>query len=155
MRYLVLILSLFVVGCSSNWHLKRAIKKNPNLLDSLTYEKTITIRDTIHDTILIPEHNFDFNLDSSLTKDTFSTVYEDSTVIIQAKKEGNATKLKGKVKTRYITRTIYRTRKIKVPCNCPPQVVLMSNKDKFMLISGYLFWILLVISILAFIFTRK
>jgi len=155
MRYLILILSLFVVGCSSNWHLKRAIKKNPNLLDSLTYEKTITIRDTIHDTILIPEHNFDFNLDTSRIKDTFSMVYEDSTVIIQAKKEGNVTKLRGKVKTRYIRRTIYRTRKIKVPCNCPPQVTLMGNKDKFMLISGYLFWILLVISILAFIFTRK
>lgn len=41
--YILISLLIFVASCSSKWHLKRAIKKDPTIL----VQDTLTIRDTV------------------------------------------------------------------------------------------------------------
>lgn len=52
MKYIIIILGLFLYGCSAEYHLERAIKKNPKLLDStvkyVPYQKDTTIYITVY-----------------------------------------------------------------------------------------------------------
>lgn len=47
MKYIIIFFILLCIGCSANWHLQRAITKNPKLLDStikyLPYYKDTTV----------------------------------------------------------------------------------------------------------------
>lgn len=53
-KIILIILGFTIIGCSSEWHLKQAIKKNPSLLDTnvvlkidtLIVTKTISIHDS-------------------------------------------------------------------------------------------------------------
>jgi PBP1b-binding outer membrane lipoprotein LpoB len=45
----VLFLSIFFVSCSANWHLKQAVKKNPNIITEKVIRQvdTLIIRDSV------------------------------------------------------------------------------------------------------------
>lgn len=66
----VLFLSIFFVSCSANWHLKQAVKKNPNIITEKVIRSvdTLIIRDSVKientfvtksiDTIIIDNEHF-------------------------------------------------------------------------------------------------
>lgn len=82
MKYLIFILTLLILGCSSDFHLKRAIAKNPKLLES-TIKYVPYYKDTIiYITVYIKG---DTNTQESkqiidslqrIYNDSFTTVYQ-------------------------------------------------------------------------------
>lgn len=114
MRWLLLILAIpFLVGCSAEWHMKKAIMKNPALLlepTVVTKWDTITMPPiTILDTVEIPALG-----DSAV-------IYNDSVIVTVKSVAGPDGKKKLSVSS--------KTKPIKVPyyirVECPPQVKLM------------------------------
>ena len=110
LKYVIAILLL--ASCSANWHLNRAIKKDPSLLKS---------RDTVlvHDTVITTK-------EYTLTDSFFTTCYdtvtiEDSFVYTQVIRKDNLIKVYTKCKSDTIRITTKQWLKL------PPQVV----KERF------------------------
>lgn len=50
MKYLVIILSIIMTGCSAQWHLNKALKKDPKIIDTkadTVINKQVTFSDTV------------------------------------------------------------------------------------------------------------
>lgn len=79
MKWLFILIPL-LTGCSANWHLQKAVKKDPSLLQTRTVVHTDTLRipgKTITDTIKVPTidewtswENDSLRLELSMVKDS-------------------------------------------------------------------------------------
>lgn len=133
MRYLILI--LFLSSCSAEWHLRKAIKKNPEYGKPKIKYELVLYRDTIRDTIVVPHHDFSFNLDSLCNVvDSFNMVYSDSILTIYGKLDSlGKMKFKGKVKEKLIPFEVIVHDTIKVAVECPPAITINSGYPKWYL----------------------
>jgi hypothetical protein len=131
MRILLIIASIVLTSCSAEWHLKRAIKKDPSIL------KPITI--VVLDTIIIR--------DSIIGIDTFVMMEIDTMVI---EKEGIKTQII-RYKNRFIVKqeiksdTIFRSKEIRVP-----QIIYQKASPKY-----YIWVIAFLMAILTLILVKK
>ena len=145
MRYLLIILSLILVSCSSEWHMKQALKKNPKLADSsvkyVPYYKdtTITIK-IIGDTS-----------DQSVKYAEWYKKIADSTMVVFSDSFTHVTQeldSLGKLKTKVI-RLPYEVKQTVVihdtiPVTLPPQVIVKNEISNFN-------WILILTAIILFL----
>lgn len=142
MKYLnIIVLFLFLTSCSAEWHLKRAIKKNPSYGDSTKTTTLVIVHDTIRDTLFVPDHKFEFTVDSLHNlMDSFNMVYNDSFVYIYGKLDslGKLT-FKGKVKERRIPYEVIVHDTVLVESKCPPNVTVINGYPKWYL------WVLISI----------
>lgn len=118
------ILTLLLTGCSADWHLRRAIKKDPSLLQTKTVVLTDTLTipgKTITDTIEVP------TLD-------YATAWENDSLRLELSMVKDSTGrerlvFKTKIKEQVITR--------EVKVDCPPSVIqkpsLRSRLSSFVL----------------------
>jgi hypothetical protein len=130
--YLFLII-IAVASCSPQWHIKRAIAKDPSILtanNTVKIDTTIITRErTLHDTIVLND------VDSiTITKDRVVT----------------------KIWRQYDTLRVETicppdTLRIEVTKDCPPQVIYTPKQS----IWKSLFWVLIVVIILAVVFVLK
>lgn len=106
LKYAVAI--LLFTSCSANWHLKRAIKKDPSLLLS---------RDTVlvHDTVVTTKERILY--DSFVTTCYDTVTIEDSFVYTQVIRRDNVIKVYTKCKSD----TVHITTRI--PFQLPPRVI--------------------------------
>lgn len=144
MRCLILI--LFLSSCSAEWHLRKAIKKNPEYGKPKIKYELVLYRDTIRDTIIVPHHDFSFNLDSLCNVvDSFNMVYSDSILTIYGKLDSlGKVKFKGRVKEKLVPFEVIVHDTIKVAVECPPAITINS---------GYPKWYFWLISIIFALFT--
>lgn len=115
MKWFPLVIAIpLLVGCSAEWHLKKAIKKNPALL----LEPTVVTR---WDTITMPPITIVDTLEIPAVGD--SSVIENDSLQVVVKtvvdKDGNK-----KLSVSAKTKTIQIPHYIKV--DCPPQVKLLA-----------------------------
>jgi hypothetical protein len=145
MRYLLIVLSLILVSCSSEWHMKRALKKNPKLADSSVkyvpyYKDTIVTIKIVGDTS-----------DQSVKYAEWYKKIADSTMIVFSDSFTHVTQeldSLGKLKTKVIRLpyevkqlvTIHDTIQVKMP----PQVIVKNEIGSFT-------WILILIAIVLFL----
>lgn len=135
MKYLLIILSLILVSCSSEWHMKQALKKNPKLADSsvkyVPYYKdtTITIQ-ILGDTS-----------DQSVKYAEWYKKITDSTMVVFSDSFTHVTQeldSLGKLKTKVI-RLPYEVKQIvtihdTIPVKMPPQVIVKNEVGGFSMI---------------------
>jgi len=142
MRYLLIVLSLILVSCSSEWHIKRALKKNPKLADSSVkhvpyYKDTIVTIKIVGDTS-----------DQSIKYAEWYKKIADSTMIVFSDSFTHVTQeldSLGKLKTKVIRLpyevkqlvTIHDTIQVKMP----PQVIVKQEIGSFT-------WILILVVII-------
>jgi hypothetical protein len=145
MKYLLIILSLILVSCSSEWHMKQALKKNPKLADSsvkyVPYYKdtTITIKivgDTSDQKVKYAEW---FKKISDSTMVVFSDSFTHVTQELDSL---------GKLKTRVI-RLPYEVKQVvtihdTIAVKLPPQVIVKQEVGSFT-------WILILMVIILFL----
>lgn len=145
MRYLLIILSLILVSCSSEWHMKRALKKNPKLADSSVkyvpyYKDTVVTIQIVGDTS-----------DQSIKFAEWYKKIADSTMIVFSDSFTHVTQeldSLGKLKTKVVRLpyevkhlvTIHDTIQVKLP----PQVIVKKE------IGGFT-WVLILIAIILFL----
>ena len=145
MRYLLIVLSLILVSCSSEWHMKRALKKNPKLADSSVkyvpyYKDTVVTIQIVGDTS-----------DQSVKYAEWYKKIADSTMIVFSDSFTHVTQeldSLGKLKTKVIRLpyevkqlvTIHDTIQVKMP----PQVIVKNEIGSFT-------WILILIAIVLFL----
>ena len=145
MKYLLIILSLILVSCSSEWHMKRALKKNPKLADSSVkyvpyYKDTVVTIQIVGDTS-----------DQSIKFAEWYKKIADSTMIVFSDSFTHVTQeldSLGKLKTKVIRLpyevkqlvTIHDTIQVKMP----PQVIVKNEIGSFT-------WILILIAIVLFL----
>lgn len=142
MRYLLIVLSLILVSCSSEWHMKKALKKNPKLADSSVkyvpyYKDTIVTIKIVGDTS-----------DQSVKYAEWYKKIADSTMIVFSDSFTHVTQeldSLGKLKTKVIRLpyevkqlvTIHDTIQVKMP----PQVIVKQEIGSFT-------WILILVVII-------
>ena len=147
-RGFVLLLLVTLQSCSAEWHLKRAIHKNPKYGDSTKTIEMVIFHDTIYDTILVPSHDFSFTVDSLRNcLDSFSLVYNDSFITIHGKLDSlGQLKFKGTVKEKLIPyyKEIHDTAYIEK--NCPPNITVQEGYSKWYL------WLLIGIFVLFIVY---
>jgi len=125
------IVLLALTSCSAEWHIKRAIQKNPSILKD-SYK-------IVHDTIVIR--------DSILGIDTFVMSEIDT---IRIDREGIKTEIV-RYRDRFIVKqeiksdTIFRSKEIRVP-----QIIYQKASPKY-----YIWIIALLMSLLTLIFVKK
>jgi len=145
MRYLLIILSLILVSCSSEWHMKKALKKNPKLADSSVkyvpyYKDTIVTIQIVGDTS-----------NQSVKYAEWYKKIADSTMIVFSDSFTHVTQeldSLGKLKTKVIRLpyevkqlvTIHDTIQVKMP----PQVIVKNEIGSFT-------WILILVVIVLFL----
>lgn len=152
----IIILSAFLsifFACSSDFYLKKAIKLNPNLLDSLKVTTIVITHDTIRDTIKVEGHNFSLLLDSiKQANDSTTLVYNDSILSIYAYVDILTKKIKigGTVKPKLIPFEVIVHDTIKVDTKCPPQFVAQEKTklEQYFIYTGWLFNLLLLIGLI-------
>ena len=130
LKYAVAILLL--TSCSANWHIKRAIKKDPSLLNS---------RDTVlvHDTVITTKERVLY--DSFVTTEYDTVTIEDSFVYTQVIRKDNVIKVYTKCKSDTVRITT------KIPFQLPPKVVRAGMTDVQTAIWAALVLLLLIIII--------
>jgi len=145
MKYLLIILSLILVSCSSEWHMKKALKKNPKLADSSVkyvpyYKDTIVTIQIVGDTS-----------NQSVKYAEWYKKIADSTMIVFSDSFTHVTQeldSLGKLKTKVIRLpyevkqlvTIHDTIQVKMP----PQVIVKNEIGSFT-------WILILVVIVLFL----
>lgn len=127
MKYLLILLLL--TSCSANWHLKKAIKRNPKLLDSTTeyvpYQKDTTIYRTIY---IKGDTN---TQETKRVIDSLQQVYNDSFTTVW-----QLTDSLGNLKTQVIRKpfpvhdTVYIEIKGEVPVTVPSNIQLPQKEEK-------------------------
>ena len=160
MRYLLIILILS--SCSAQWHLKTAIKKDHNILNNQKYKTTVIVTDTIHDTIMIPEHNFEFTMDSiqqayAKQNDSLVMVYNDSLVSIYMDYDqlSKNFKLKGKVKEKLVPYEVIVHDTVPVEVPCPNPIYSLSKLEEFQIWLGRILSLLLVILLIIYGISKR
>jgi len=133
LKYAVAILLL--TSCSASWHLKRAIKKDPSLLNG-------------GDTVLVHDTQF-VTKERVLTDSFFTTCYdtitlEDSFVFTQVIRRDNVIKVYTKCKSDTVRITT------KIPFKLPPTVTY-KNDPFWKSLAGALGTLLLLIIIIRFV----
>ena len=117
-------IALLLTSCSANWHIKRAVKKNPGILTHVTIFDTIIIKEekVLHDTFVTTEYD--------------TITMEDSFVYTQVIREKDIIKVytKCKADTVRITKTL------------PPQVEYIENRNDW---KRSLDWLLIIFGLLA------
>lgn len=152
MKNLYIILMVFLLSaCSAEWHLHRAIKKNPKYGDSTKVTQIIIVHDTIRDTILIPEHKFSFTIDSLRNAlDVYNMVYNDSFLTIYGKLDSlGKIKFTGTVKEKKVPFEVIIHDTIKVETKCPQNITVVEGYPK------WYFWVLIGIFALILILLIK
>ena len=147
-----LMILLLMTSCSAEWHLLRAIKLNPKYGDSTKTTVQIILHDTVHDTLLVPSHEFDFTIDSLRNcLDSFSMVYNDSFVTVYGQLDSlGKLKFKGKVKERLVPFEVIIRDTIEKEIECPPSIIVEpSGYPKWYL------WVLIGIFVVIIIFIKK
>lgn len=113
-----------LTSCSSAWHLKQAVKKNPKLLDSTTkyvsyYKDTNIVINIIGDT---SDQTLKYKEWYKQIVDSAANVYEDSILKVTQQLDSL-----GNLKTNVIKKPhkveVPVHIKDSVPCNCPPQFI--------------------------------
>ena len=145
MKYLLIILSLILVSCSSEWHMKRALKKNPKLADSSVkyvpyYKDTIVTIKIVGDTS-----------DQSIKYAEWYKKIADSTMVVFSDSFTHVTQeldSLGKLKTKVI-RLPYEVKQLvtihdTIQVKTPPQVIVKKE------IGGFT-WVLILIAIILFL----
>jgi len=145
MRYLLIVLSLILVSCSSEWHMKRALKKNPKLADSSVkyvpyYKDTVVTIQIVGDTS-----------DQSVKYAEWYKKIADSTMIVFSDSFTHVTQeldSLGKLKTKVI-RLPYEVKQLvtihdTIQVKTPPQVIVKKE------IGGFT-WVLILIAIILFL----
>lgn len=160
MRYLLILLILS--SCSAEWHLKTAVKKNPNILNLRKYKTTVIIKDTIRDTIIVPEHNFQFTIDSiqqshAKQNDSLVMVYNDSLVSIFMDYDEivKKFKIKGKVKEKLVPYEVIVRDTVPVEIPCPNPIYGLSKFEEFQIWLGRILGLLLLILLIIWLVLRK
>lgn len=146
MKYILIIL-MFLCSCSAEWHMKQAVRKNPKYKDSITYVKTVIHKDTIHDTIYIPKHDFQFTINAlDGLVDSLTLLYTDSFVEVYGKIDSlQNMKFKGRIKEKLIYKDIIVHDTILVEQKCPPNVTIEEGYPK------WYFWLLIFVILLLLI----
>ena len=145
MKYLLIILSLILVSCSSEWHMKRALKKNPKLADSSVkyvpyYKDTVVTIQIVGDTS-----------DQSIKFAEWYKKIADSTMIVFSDSFTHVTQeldSLGKLKTK-VVRLPYEVKQLvtihdTIQVKTPPQVIVKKE------IGGFT-WVLILIAIILFL----
>lgn len=133
--FLIVFLTSGIWSCSANWHLRKAISKNPDLL-----KPSYVI---ISDTLIVPSVQHDTIFQFGLVRDTIVMVQDRLTVRYFYNTKDSTVYLQGECKADTIIR------EIKVPC--PEQVVYEKGGKEWP-------WILLGVAgylLLGFILLRK
>lgn len=138
-----------LTSCSSAWHLRQAIKKNPKLLDSTTkyvpyYKDTNIVINIIGDT---SNQTLKYKEWYKQVTDSAANVYEDSLLKVTQQLDSL-----GNLKTNVIKKP-YKVEvpiyiKDSVPCNCPPQFIneiVEPNYNKTLIIIAIILFLLLLI----------
>jgi len=109
MKYLIVI--LFLSSCSAQWHLQKAIEKNPNLLQ---------VHEYVIDTLIVTDSFY--SVDSFTLKeiDTFISDTGKTKITITRYKDRFTIKQEVKRDTIHYTKTI----------ECPPSVIQVVNSQK-------------------------
>ena len=119
-----ILIALLLTSCSANWHIKRAVKKEPGILTHVTIFDTIVIREekVLHDTFVTTEYD--------------TVTMEDSFVFTQVIREKDIIKVytKCKADTVRITKTL------------PPQVEFIEKRNDW---KKSLDWLLIIFGLLA------
>ena len=119
-----ILIALLLTSCSANWHIKRAVKKEPGILTHVTVFDTIIIREekVLHDTFLTTEYD--------------TVTLEDSFVYTQVIREKDIIKVytKCKADTVRITKTL------------PPQVMITEKQCDWQVTIK---WLLILFALVA------
>jgi hypothetical protein len=153
-NYRIIILLLLLTGCSSQWHLKKAIKKNPKLLDS-----TIKYVPYQKDTIIYREIYIKGDSSSQESKrivDSLQQIYNDSfTTVYQLVDSIGNLKTTVVRKPRVIHDSIFVTIRDTVPVSVPAKyTVIEQAKTNWPLILGLISLILLLLFLLLHTFKK-
>ena len=145
MRYLLIILSLILVSCSSEWHMKRALKKNPKLADSSVkyvpyYKDTVVTIQIVGDT---SDQSIKFGEWYKKIADSTMIVFSDSFTHVTQELDSL-----GKLKTK-VVRLPYEVKQLvtihdTIQVKLPPQVIVKKE------IGGFT-WVLILIAIILFL----
>lgn len=162
-NYRIILLLLFILSsCSADWHLRKAIQKNPQILNNQKYKTTVIVHDTIRDTIRVPEHNFQFTIDSiqqiyAKQNDSLVEVYNDSLVTIYMSYDDliKNYKFKGKVKEKLVPyeKIVHDTVPLEIPC--PNPEYKLSNWEEFQIWLGRILGLLLLILLITWLLRNK
>lgn len=130
LKYAVAI--LLFASCSANWHLNRAIKKDPSLLKG---GDTVLV----HDTQVVTKEKVLY--DSFVTTEYDTVTIEDSFVYTQVIRKDNVIKVYTKCKSDTVRITT------KIPFQLPPQVVKnkMTDLQTALWAIGILLFLLIII----------
>ena len=119
-----ILIALLLTSCSANWHIKRALKKEPSIMTyTLVFDTVIIKKETVlHDTFHTTEYD--------------TVVMEDSVVYTKVIREKDIIKVytKCKADTVRITKTL------------PPQVNYIEKKNDW---KKSLDWLLIILGLLA------
>lgn len=123
---------LLFASCSANWHLNRAIKKNPSLLKG---GDTVLV----HDTVITTKERVLY--DSFVTTCYDTVTVEDSFVYTQVIRKDNVIKVYTKCKSDTVRITT------KIPFQLPPKVVKdkMTDVQTALWAAGILLFLLIII----------
>lgn len=145
MKYLLIILSLILVSCSSEWHMKRALKKNPKLADSSVkyvpyYKDTVVTIQIVGDT---SDQTIKFAEWYKKIADSTMIVFSDSFTHVTQELDSL-----GKLKTK-VVRLPYEVKQLvtihdTIQVKTPPQVIVKKE------IGGFT-WVLILIAIILFL----
>jgi hypothetical protein len=130
MRYLIIV--LFFCSCSAQWHLKKAIQKDPDLLK---------VNKVIIDTVIVTDS---FNNIDTFTLNEIDTFITDTGKI-------KVTLIKFKNKYTLKTELKHDTIKIEKEIQCPPSVIQVIDSEKmknnmlYSFLSGALITLILLI----------
>jgi hypothetical protein len=130
MKYLI-VLVLFLSSCSAQWHLQKAIEKNPNLLQ---------VHEIILDTLIVTDSFYSIDSFTLNEIDTFISDTGKIKITIYRYKDRFTIKQEVKRDTIHFTKTI----------KCPPSVIQVINSQKmknymlFSFLSGALLTLILL-----------
>ena len=91
MRTLSFLLLIFIFGCSDQWYLRKALEKNPNILDT-KYDSTRKISVDYSDTVyhFSKDVNISYKSDTVYFRDTISELGNDTIKITSRDSTANA-----------------------------------------------------------------
>jgi hypothetical protein len=118
-KRLVIPFLLVLSSCSANWHLKRAIKKDPTIIK----ESIVELRDTV--IVEVPAKDLNGSLDIGFDLPSIDTTFRDQGVTTRVFTTSDSINIL-KVETKCPGDTIYVDREITV--DCPPRIEYVQGK---------------------------
>jgi|SanBayMetagenome_1026888.scaffolds.fasta_scaffold02942_6 hypothetical protein len=132
MKNIILFVSILsLTGCSAEWHLRKAIQKDPKLRQPTTL--------TVHDTVIVPPT---LVRDTVVTKDRDTVLIEKDRIRIKIVRVNDTLMVEGEC----VTDTIYRTIKV------PVEQLVEKPGNRFWYIWGkYSFFALILVLVLRYL----